>query len=125
MLRQRRYLADQWLLSLHYGNGMLFIPVGSSSAIKRKNIKVCLSRCCLHMDSDDSLGWSHFTLYSSEQSLGLVIVKLFTEPERTYLHYEVLDSESGFWNSVSALWSIIFEVFISQFTSLCLEQMNN
>lgn len=77
------------------------------------------------MDSDDSLGWSHFTLYSSEQSLGLVIVKLFTEPERTYLHYEVLDSESGFWNSVSALWSIIFEVFISQFTSLCLEQMNN
>lgn len=46
------------------------------------------------MESNDSVGWSHFTHQSS--SLILVVPKLFAEPERTYLHNEVLHFESRF-----------------------------
>lgn len=77
------------------------------------------------MESNDSVGWSHSTHQSS--SLVLVVVELLNLKEPIYI-MKFYTSSPDFRTQYQPYGNhiaIISEVFISQFSSLCFEEMNN
>lgn len=68
--------------------------MGSTAAIKHKNVKVGLSRCYHHMERSDSVGWSHFTHQSS--SLVLVAVDCLLNLKEPIYIMKFYTSSPGF-----------------------------